>query len=114
MGDLAPGQDLQPVLNWALEHLDADVTVAALARRAHMSARTFARRFAAVTGTTPHKWLVAQRSALAERMLEETDHGVELVAQWSGFGSAAALRHHFSRRRGTSPRSYRQTFRDSS
>jgi len=114
MGDPVPGQDLQPVFNWALEHLDAAVTVAELARRAHMSARTFARRFAAVTGTTPHKWLVAQRAALAERMLEETDHGVELVAQRSGFGSAAALRHHFSQRRGTSPRSYRQTFRDSS
>jgi transcriptional regulator GlxA family with amidase domain len=76
-----------------------------------MSARTFARRFVAVTGTTPHHWLTAQRVELAQRLLEETEHGVELVAQQTGFGTAAMLRHHFTHHRGTSPQLYRRTFR---
>ena len=39
---------------WITEHLGEDLDVEALARRSHMSPRTFARRFRAETGTTPH------------------------------------------------------------
>jgi transcriptional regulator GlxA family with amidase domain len=105
------GDDLTAVLAWAAAHLDQPLTVADLSRRANMSARTFARRFVAVTGTTPHHWLTAQRVELAQRLLEETEHGVELVAQQTGFGTAAMLRHHFTHHRGTSPQLYRRTFR---
>lgn len=101
---------LTPILTWMTENLDAEVTVETLARRSHMSARTFARRFREETGTTPHQWLTHQRILLAERLLEETHLPVEEVARRSGFGNAAALRHHFGRFRGTSPVSYRRTF----
>lgn len=103
--------DLGPVLAWAQAHLDRPVGVATLARRAHMSDRTFARRFAQAMGTTPHRWLVLRRLELAQRMLEETALDVEEVARRSGFGSAATLRHHFARWRGTSPVLYRRLFR---
>lgn len=101
---------LTPILTWMTEHLDADLTVETLARRSHMSARTFARRFRAETGTTPHQWLTHQRILLAEALLEETQLSVDEVARRSGFGNAAALRHHFTRIRGASPASYRRTF----
>ncbi len=71
---------LQPVLEWALEHLDQDLSVAALARRAMMSERTFARRFRAETGSTPYHWVTGQRVLLARRMLESTSASVEQVA----------------------------------
>ena len=77
------------------EHLDEDQPVRVLARRAAMSERTFARRFAAETGTTPGKWLLAQRLHHARTLLESTDLAVETVATRAGFGSAALLRHHF-------------------
>ncbi|CAA9350818.1 MAG: Transcriptional regulator, AraC family [uncultured Nocardioidaceae bacterium] len=99
-----------PVLDWMVDHLEADLSVAELARRAHMSPRTFARRFRAETGTTPHQWLSHQRVLLAERLLEETGMSIEEVAQRSGFGTAASLRHSFTRARGTSPVAYRRTF----
>lgn len=102
---------LQPVLTWLQENLDADVTVDDLAARAHLSPRTFARRFRAETGTTPHHWLTQQRLNHAERLLERTDEPVERVAAMSGFGTATLLRHHFTRRRGTSPQAYRRAFR---
>ena len=101
---------LTETLSWMTEHLDADLTVDELAQRAHLSARTFARRFRSETGTTPHHWLTGQRVLAAQRLLEETEQPVESVADLVGFGSAAVLRHHFSRRVGTTPTDYRRTF----
>jgi AraC family transcriptional activator FtrA len=102
---------LAPVLDWALEHLDEEHTVSGLARRARMSDRSFARRFVAETGTTPHRWLTLQRVLLAQRLLEDTTMGVDEVAGRSGFGTAALLRHHFRKVVGLAPVDYRRTFR---
>ncbi|HEX8520027.1 MAG TPA: helix-turn-helix domain-containing protein [Pseudonocardia sp.] len=102
---------LARTLDWALEHLDVEHTVADLARRAAMSERSFARRFVAETGTTPHRWLTLQRVLLARRMLEDTDLGVDDVARRCGFGTGALLRHHFRRVVGVAPADYRRTFR---
>ncbi len=103
-------ETLAPVLDWAEEHLAEPLTVALLARRAHMSERTFARRFRDETGTTPWQWLLGRRVALAEELLESTDLAIEQVAQRVGFGNAATLRHHFAAVRGTSPQAYRRSF----
>ncbi|MBM7806087.1 transcriptional regulator GlxA family with amidase domain [Geodermatophilus bullaregiensis] len=99
------------VLDWARAHLADDLSVDVLARRALMSPRSFARRFKATTGTTPHAWLLGQRLAAAETLLEDSDASVEEVARLVGFGTAAGFREQFVRRRGVSPRAYRQTFR---
>ena len=101
---------LGPVLDWMREHLADDLSVEQLAARAHLSPRTFARRFRAETGTTPHHWLTDQRVLHARRLLEETAQPVEVVAELVGLGSAAVLRHHFTRRVGTTPQAYRRTF----
>lgn len=101
---------LTAVLGWMVEHLDEDLSVDALAARAAMSPRTFARRFRDETGTTPHQWLTHQRVLRAEQLLEETSLPVEAVAHRAGFGNPAALRHHFGRVRGTTPAAYRRTF----
>ena len=102
---------LSPTLDWALEHLDEPLVVEDLARRALMSPRTFARRFRAATGTTPLQWLLRQRIALSQRLLETTELPVEHIATRCGFGSATALRVHFRRSTGTTPLLYRRTFR---
>jgi transcriptional regulator GlxA family with amidase domain len=75
-----------------------------------MSPRTFARRFRAETGATPHAWVTNQRVILAEQLLEQTDRAVEWIADQAGFGNAATLRHHFTRVRGLSPQQYRRRF----
>ncbi|MEU0673379.1 helix-turn-helix domain-containing protein [Streptomyces sp. NPDC006172] len=99
------------VLVWMERHLDEDVTVEQLAARAHMSPRTFARRFQQETGTTPYRWILRQRVLLAQRLLEATDDTVDAIAWRTGFGTAAALRHQFVRALGTTPNAYRRTFR---
>jgi transcriptional regulator GlxA family with amidase domain len=105
---------LQPVLEHVLQTLDRPHTVETMADLAHMAPRTFARKFRAETGVTPHDWLTAQRLLFARRMLEDSDLGVDTVAARAGFGSAATLRHHFAHRLSTTPQAYRGTFRSHS
>lgn len=102
---------LEPLLTWLITNLERESTVDELAHRVHMAPRTFARRFRAETGTTPHDWITGQRVLFARRLLEDTDLSVDAVASKSGFGDAAVLRHHFTRRVGATPYSYRSTFR---
>jgi transcriptional regulator GlxA family with amidase domain len=99
-----------PHLDWILGNLDTPHTVATLAQRAHMSARTFARRFVEETGRTPMQWVTDQRVLYARRLLEETDLDVDRIAERSGFGTATLLRHHFRRIIGVTPSDYRRRF----
>jgi transcriptional regulator GlxA family with amidase domain len=101
---------LAPLLAWATDHLDEALPVERLAAQAHMSLRTFARRFRDETGTTPLQWVTSQRVALAEELLEHTTLSVEQIAGRAGFGNAATLRHHFTAARGATPQQYRRTF----
>jgi transcriptional regulator GlxA family with amidase domain len=102
---------LRDLVVWLGENLDKEVSVAELARRVHMSDRTFARRFRAETGTTPAAWVNAQRVLLAQELLESSDLNIDEVARATGFGQAVLLRHHFVKALGISPASYRRTFR---
>ena len=111
---VAPAIDddpLGPVLEWMVDHLDEQLTVAQMARLAAMSPRSFARRFRQVTGTTPVRWLQHQRVARAQELLEISDLSIEAIAGRVGLGTAANLRHHFRRVTVTTPAAYRQRFR---
>ncbi len=112
---VAPACDgaLRGLLEWLRANLAEPFTVRQLAARAHMSERTLARRFVQDTGTTPQRWLTGQRILLAQQLLEETEETVDAIADRVGFGNATAMRHHFRRRRGTTPDAYRRLFRGS-
>ncbi len=99
------------MLEWVQAHLDQPHSLDALAERLFMSRRTFTRRFRQATGTTVGAWLLNQRLALAQRLLETTSNPVSLVAQESGFGSEVSLRLHFRKNLKISPARYRKEFR---
>ncbi|MGI8329590.1 helix-turn-helix domain-containing protein [Actinomadura scrupuli] len=101
---------LAPVLQWAVENMDQQLTVAQMADCAGLSSRTLVRRFHEATGTTPLRWLHAQRLARARHLLEATDLPIERVSRLCGMGSAGNLRHHFTRTVGVTPMEYRRTF----
>ncbi len=99
------------VMEWMTQNLDAAHTLDELAGRALMSRRTFTRRFRQMTGTTVGQWLLNQRLALAQRMLEMTDKPIELVAETAGFASPVLFRRCFGRAFGIKPSVYRREFR---
>lgn len=99
-----------PQLDWILANIEKPHTVTTLARRAHMSGRTFARRFVEETGTTPMQWVTDQRVLYARRLLEESGLDIDRIAERSGFGTATLLRHHFRRVIGVTPSDYRRRF----
>jgi AraC family transcriptional regulator, transcriptional activator FtrA len=101
---------LGPVTAWALDHLAEPITVEDLAARAHLTARSLHRHFRQQIGTNPLGWLHEQRLRRAQELLERTDHGIDLIAEQSGFATAPTLRRHFRQSLGTTPDSYRRTF----
>jgi len=109
-GRLARRGPLQDLQAWMAEHLDADLGVAALARRAAMSERHFARRFRVETGRTPADHVEALRTEAACRLLEATDEPIEVVARRCGFGTVETMYRAFRRRHGTTPARHRAFF----
>lgn len=108
----ASGADhrLSSVLDWMTHHLDQEHSLDALAERAAMGRRTFTRYFKQLTGVTVGQWLLNQRLAHAQRLLETTDHAMDAIAQVTGLGSAVSMRQHFAAAFGTSPTVYRKQF----
>jgi transcriptional regulator GlxA family with amidase domain len=106
-----PAASTAATRQWALERLAERLTVDQLAQHAHMSLRTFVRRFHAETGLPPGQWLTSQRLAHARNLLESTDLTVDQIAYEIGFATAASLRQHLHAHLGVSPLAYRRTFR---
>jgi transcriptional regulator GlxA family with amidase domain len=94
-----------------VEHPELDHSVEALARRAAMSPRHFARVFSAEVGTTPARFVERARVDAARRALEDSDCGVVGVAEACGFGSAETMRRAFMRNLRVAPADYRGRFR---
>jgi transcriptional regulator GlxA family with amidase domain len=105
--DSEPLAELQA---WIEEHPEGDLSVPSLARRAGMSARNFARRFAAEVGQTPARYVMAVRLTAARHRLEESSHGLARIASECGFGTTETLRRAFLDALGTTPSDYRQRF----
>ncbi|MBF6211252.1 helix-turn-helix domain-containing protein [Nocardia puris] len=105
-----PAGWLDDLRSWLREHLREPVTLADLARATNTSPRTLARRFDRDTGTTPMRWVAAERLAAARELLETTDTPIERIAFDVGFGSPVTFRATFTHDVGISPRRYRAKF----
>jgi transcriptional regulator GlxA family with amidase domain len=103
-------EPLRDVQAHIAEHPGADLSVPALAARAYMSERNFARAFRAETGMTPATYVEASRVERARRELETTDLPVQAVAARCGFGTVETMRRAFGRRLGVNPAAYRDRF----
>ena len=107
---LAERRPLRELQSWIGDNLDADLRVDALAERAAMSPRNFARFFRRETGITPAAYVEELRVERARQLLEESAEPVELISVRCGFGTPETMRRSFSRRIGVSPANYRARF----
>jgi transcriptional regulator GlxA family with amidase domain len=105
-----PKGKLASLLRWIPEHAGEDLDVAALAAKANMSERSFARIFLRETGDTPARYLERARIDAARRLLTASDLPVGVVASRAGFGSEERMRRAFQRRLKTSPGAFRARF----
>ncbi|WP_371484053.1 GlxA family transcriptional regulator [Kitasatospora sp. NBC_00315] len=102
---------LAPLLEWLAGRLDQPVSVAEMALRSQVSARTLTRRFTEQLGISPGRWLLDRRIAATRALLEETDLPVETIARRVGLSSAVNLRRRFHEALRTTPAAYRRAFR---
>ncbi len=95
---------------WMAGHLDADLSVAALAAKTFLSERQFSRVFRRTYGTSPGGFVEELRLAEASRRLLSRQLALEAVARSVGYRSADVFRRAFERRYGVSPGTYRSRF----
>jgi transcriptional regulator GlxA family with amidase domain len=104
---------LADLVAWIEDHLGADLSVEALAGKAHLCPRQFTRRFKDAFGTTPAAFVEDLRLRQARQRLSRAHRSVESVGQSVGFKSGDAFRRAFERRFGVNPTSYRKRFHGS-
>ncbi len=102
---------IQQLIDWIPDNLSANLSVPALAARAGMSERTFARTFNKQTGQSPAAWTMRVRLEAVRRALESSRRSVKELAACYGFSSPEALHRAFRRSVGTTPLAYRRRFR---
>ncbi|MFE2728188.1 GlxA family transcriptional regulator [Kitasatospora sp. NPDC059327] len=107
-------RDIDELRVFITEHLDEDLSAAALAGRMCLSERHFARVFRQETGTSPAAYVEATRVEAARRLLETTDQPLEQIASAAGMGSVETLHRAFRKQINTTPASYRRRFRATS
>ncbi|MBM7519990.1 GlxA family transcriptional regulator [Nocardioides nitrophenolicus] len=95
---------------WVHAHLHEDITLDRLAAAAAASPRTLARRFHRDVGTTPMRWVAAERIAIAKRLLETTELSLDRIGHDAGYVSPATFRASFIAEVGVTPGRYRLRF----
>ncbi len=101
---------LSLVMEWVTQHLSTSHTLDSMAERALMSRRTFTRRFRQMTGVPVGQWLLHQRLALAQSLLESSERNIDRIAEEAGFATPVLFRRHFGRAFGITPSAWRRMF----
>ncbi len=103
-------EPLREAQRYAVENPAADLSVEAMAERAHLSPRHFARSFRAEVGVTPARYIEHVRLEAARRRLEDTSEPIGAIAASCGFGTPETMRRVFLRALGVGPAEYRRRF----
>jgi len=96
--------------HWLEGHIDSKITVREMAGRAHLSSRTFLRRFKAATGYTPNAYVQNLRVEKARGLLECTHIPVSEIGWNVGYQDPSAFSRVFRATTGLSAGEYRNRF----
>jgi transcriptional regulator GlxA family with amidase domain len=88
----------------------ARLTVASLAKKSHLSERTFARHFIQATGFKANEYLQRLRIQKACELLESTKKTFEVIAYNVGYEDVSACRKSFVKIIGLTPKEFRRRF----
>jgi AraC-like DNA-binding protein len=104
------GIEFGPVLVYLRDNYHAAITNQQLARLAHMSVRSFERKFHSSFHLTPQKYLRNLRMRMAAQALVYNDQSLAEVASNCGFASQSHFSREFRRHFGRTPREYREHY----
>lgn len=104
-------QKLSQLIDWMQANLSQSLNLDMLAGRVAMSRRNFSRKFKSVTGKSVGNWLLDQRLAYSQILLENSALSIEIIADQAGFGSVMTFRHHFKQKFSVTPQQWRQIFK---
>jgi transcriptional regulator GlxA family with amidase domain len=107
----AERSSIRAIRDYVLAHLKDDLSIPALAARAGMSERNFARVFKQEAGSTPAEFVELARIDAARRLAEESDLPLKRLADEVGYANVDGFRRAFLRRLGVTPSDYRARFR---
>ncbi|MBQ8004453.1 MAG: helix-turn-helix transcriptional regulator [Oscillospiraceae bacterium] len=96
-----------PAIEYITQHYPEDIEVETLAARCSMSLTHFRRRFAAVTGMTPLRYLLIMRLRMASVLLRRTDRKISDIALDVGYNTLSSFNRHFKENYKMSPKDYR-------
>jgi transcriptional regulator GlxA family with amidase domain len=97
-------------LRWIDEHIAVADPVRAMAASSGLTPRTFARRFAAVTGRRPLDYVHAVRIERARWLLELGETAIDEVGLSVGYEDPSFFRRLFKRTTGMTPAAYRRKY----
>jgi transcriptional regulator GlxA family with amidase domain len=104
--DSQPADRFADLIPWIMRHLERDLSVNTLARRACMSPSHFNRAFKSVFGNTPTEFVETLRINEAKRRLSVPKRTLETIAASVGFSDPQTFQRAFERRFGAKPRRY--------
>ncbi len=102
---------LSKILGHIQEHIHTELTVSDLAKFSNTSVSTMERMFRTHLQTTPKQFIIRAKITASCRMLLDTDMTVSEIAQNLGYVEHASFTRMFTKTMGTSPLSYRTTYK---
>ena len=108
--DQPPARHLLRAKDLADRRFADELSVADMARAAHLSSAHFSRQFRRVFGESPHQYLLTRRLERAAALLRTTDWSVADVCMGVGLTSVGSFTTSFGRMFGMTPTTYRASF----
>lgn len=96
--------------DWIGRNLKSRLDVASLAERVHLGSRHFTRRFRAMFGVAPRRYVELRRVEAAKALLEHSARDLKGIALDCGFSSEQTMCRSFVRHCGLPPHAYRLQF----
>jgi len=99
---------LNTVIGYMKTHFQQPLSTEILAKKCHLSDRTFFRRFRQEVGVTPHQYLMQLRLNYAIHLLRDTDASISMIASEAGFFDCAHFDSRFQAEYNISPKDFRE------
>lgn len=108
--EATPMLQMARVVSHIQQNYHSQVSVAELAKLAHLSSSQFQRRFKQIYNTSPMQYVTNVRIHAASDMLKDPNRGIAEIARAAGFSTSAFFCETFKRHIGETPTAYRRRF----